>query len=427
MIDLHRPEIPIKPIQLSVTIYPSVLKSEIRPSGARWLDVIARRYRKLSGRSRRLVVFDDIFPHPLSAFRFAEFTGYLEMFPFAEIRSSGTALPLVREARTLDQMIEAFATEYPVFRKRVLPYDPTFVSPPHLTYCVFLNNAVTVVDAVERNRGNLAFTLYPGGGFWLDVPESDAKLKRVLTSPAFRKVIATQSVTRDYLLAKRWCAPEQIEFIYGGVLPSLHFSSAPLPRRIYGLDKDTIDIGFVANKYMPGGRDKGFDLFAECANRLAKIGKHIQFHVVGPYSDSDADVSGCRDQVHFHGTMLTDELRRFYSTIDMIVSPNAPFILMPGAFDGFPTACSVEAALCGVAVFCTDELNENRYFRDGEEIVIVSRRIDRLTGQLEYYVRNYDALRGIGTRGAQVFGDVFGWKRQMNPRLVLLRGVCGGA
>jgi glycosyltransferase involved in cell wall biosynthesis len=369
-------------------------------------------------------VFDDIFPHPLSAFRFAEFTTYLEAFRFSEVHSTGAALPFMHEIRTLSQLIRDFGREYPGFRRRVFQYEPIGPSPPSFFYCVFLNNAATIVEDAERTRGAFAFTLYPGGGFQLDAPESDAKLKRVLTSPAFRKVIVTQKVTRDYLLGKGWCSPEQIEFVYGVVIPLVYLSTEQLPRRIYGRDKDTIDIGFVAHKYMPAGRDKGFDLFIECANRLAGLGKHIRFHVVGPYSDADADVSRIRNQLRFYGALLTSELRGFYSTIDMIVSPNAPFILMPGAFDGFPTACCVEAALCGVAVFCADELHENRLFKDGEEIVIVSRDIDRLTSHVERYVRNYDLLRGVGTRAAGAFRNVFGWRQQMTPRVDLLARLC---
>ena len=42
--------------------------------------------------------------------------------------------------------------------------------------------------------------------------------------------------------------------------------------------------------------------------------------------------------------------------MDLIISPNVPFVLASGAFDGFPTACCMEAALSGTAMFVTDEL-----------------------------------------------------------------------
>src|SRR3954470_1552372 len=108
-------------------------------------DELGDKYDKTFFSSRRLVVFDDIFPHPLSAFRFAEFTTYLEAFRFSEVHSTGAALPFMHEIRTLSQLIRDFGREYPGFRRRVFQYEPIGPSPPSLFYCVFLNNAATIV------------------------------------------------------------------------------------------------------------------------------------------------------------------------------------------------------------------------------------------------------------------------------------------
>jgi len=53
------------------------------------------------------------------------------------------------------------------------------------------------------------------------------------------------------------------------------------------------------------------------------------------------------------------------------VSPDIPFALSKGAFDGFTTASCVETGLVKVAVFCTDELKLNNHFTDNEELVII--------------------------------------------------------
>ena len=76
-------------------------------------------------------------------------------------------------------------------------------------------------------------------------------------------------------------------------------------------------------------------------------------------------------QVKFYGAQRTEFFPSFYSQMDLILAPNIPFTLLPGAFDGFPPGGCIEAGLSGVAVFCTDVLNQNIAFKDGEELVIV--------------------------------------------------------
>ncbi len=370
---------------------------------------------------RRLRIFDDIFPHPASAFRFAEFTEYLKWFPSCHIQSTGTAFPLIHESRSISELISIFEKQRPEFSRRISQYQKNPDS-RGVTYVTFLNNAATIVEEVEQSGGSLIMTLYPGGGFWLDIPESDVKLKRVLQSPSFRRVIATQKVTRDYLLSKRWCAPEQIEFIYGGVIPLEILSADISSRPRYGIDKETIDIGFAAFKYIPGARDKGFDIFIESAKRLTHIGPHLRFHVAGPFSESDIDATDL--PIQFHGVMPTWQMRRFYARLDAIVSPNASSMIVPGAFDGFPTGCSIEAALCGVAVFCTDPMNQNLHFRDGEDLVIIQRDAEEIAVRLEAYIHDYDRLVQLGANGARTFKNVYGWDRQMRPRIELLKAEC---
>lgn len=342
----------------------------------------------------------------------AEFMGYLEEFPFAEVHTSGSAFGLIGSTMTLDQAMRTYRSEHPRLSRRVFSYDPDRIFPAQLTYAVFLNNISTVIEQVEQHRGAFVFTLYPGGGFCLDVPASDSKLQRALTSPSLRKVRTTAS--------------DQMQFIDPGVFPRFQPLASEISKKLYGRDKGTIDICFVAHKYMPGGRDKGYDVFTQCAKRLSTLGNHLQFHVVGLFSEDDADIAGFADQMHFHGTLVTRSLRQLYSGMDLIVSPNAPFILAPGAFDGFPTGSCLEAGLCGVAVFCTDELQENQYFIDGEDIVIISRKVNEICERIEYYLEHYELLLRIGINAKRVFGELAGWEANMSPRLKLhARGVLG--
>src|ERR1035441_953476 len=104
-------------------------------------------------------------------------------------------------------------------------------------YVIFLNNIFGHVEFLEKARLPFVFELYPGGGFYLNEAESDAHLERVVSSPMFRKVIVTQNVTRDYLLRKKFCEREEIEFIYGVVEASDALSEVPGRRVRYGADK----------------------------------------------------------------------------------------------------------------------------------------------------------------------------------------------
>ena len=93
------------------------------------------------------------------------------------------------------------------------------------------------MDYLERARIPFVFELYPGGGFRLDEANSDAHLERVVSSPMFRKVIVTQNVTRDYLLRKKFCRKDEIEFIFGVLALSNALQDVPGRRARYGLNR----------------------------------------------------------------------------------------------------------------------------------------------------------------------------------------------
>ena len=372
----------------------------------------------------QLLILDDYFPNLLSSFRVAEYHACLERFPNAEVHSTGAALG---EHRTFDGLLGQYEQRHPEFKNRVVKFHRRRVLRGSAGYAVFLNNAHRFIEPAERSGLPFVFELYPGGGFRLDAERSDEKLRRVLTSPAFRKVIVTQPITRDYLLGKGFCDPSQIEFVFGGVVPSDRFSALPAPRRRFGADKDTLDLCFVANKYTPGGVDKGYDRFIGAARLLAGRHRSVHFHVVGPFDKSDGDVSGLNDQLTFYGTRQTDFFKTFYAGMDIILSPNASFLLAPGAFDGFPTGCCMEAGLCGVAVFCTDELKQNQsVFVEGKEIVILSREVEDICEKVETYLKEPARLAELSVATQKAFHRVLDIDHQMKPRLCVLAEVMSG-
>jgi glycosyltransferase involved in cell wall biosynthesis len=373
---------------------------------------------------QRLVILDDIFPHLLSAFRVAEYNAYLERFPNAVVYSTAATFPMISETRSLLEVIHEYEQHYPNLKERVLPMEVGTKLTADLIYMIFINNAFTFIDAIEQSQIPFIFTLYPGGGLQLDDEICDAKLNRVCSSPYLRKVITTQKVTHQYLLDKQFCCADQVELIYGGVLPTERLMQNMPKRKRYLREKQTFDICFVAYKYIERGIDKGYDLFLEVAHRLVQQGSHngsdIRFHIVGNFDESDIDVSQIRNKICFYGAQHTDFFPNFYAEMDLILSPNVPFVFRAGGFDGFPTGSCAEAGLSGVAVFCTDLLNQNPGFKDRQEIVIIPRDVQEITQIICYYYRNSEQLYKLAQKGQQVFQRAFHPRSQIAPRLKLL-------
>lgn len=373
--------------------------------------------------SNRLLILDDIFPHMLSAFRIAEYNAYLERFEDARVYSTANAFQLVGEKRQFGEVVRQYENRYPQYRGKVQKYTATQDLRSGLVYTIFINNAYEFIDVCERYGSPFVFTLYPGGGFRLWDKESDSKLRRVLSSPSFRKVIVTQKISYDYLVDQGLCPPDQIEFICGGVLPSQLVINNTRDKQRFRDNKCTFDICFVANKQTQRGVDKGYDIFIEVARLLSGACKEMVFHVVGPFDASDIDVSDIEDKMRFHGWKYTDFFPDFYANMDIILSPNRPFVLSPGSFDGFPTGCCVEAGLCGVAVFCTDLLQQNIKFKDGEEIVIVGTNVHHICDQVQHFYLRPEKLYWLGSQGQQAFRKVFDLSVQMQPRIDILSGL----
>jgi glycosyltransferase involved in cell wall biosynthesis len=168
------------------------------------------------------------------------------------------------------------------------------------------------------------------------------------------------------------------------------------------------------------GIDKGYDVFVEVARELCRLHDDVFFHVVGPFDRLDIDVSDIKGRIKFYGIRQTEFFPRFYAGMDLILAPTVPFVLRPGAFDGFPTGCCIEAGLCGVAVFCTDVLKLNVAFKDGEEIVIVPRDVQGICELIERNYCDYDNLVQLARRGQEAFSLTFGLDNQLGKRLKIL-------
>ena len=289
-----------------------------------------------------------------------------------------------------------------------------------LAYFVFLGNAYTHLSLIEKFRIPFVFTLYPGGAFQLNQSASDIMLRRVCSSPYLKKVIVTQPITRKYLQENNLVENDKIEFIYGGVFPSEFYAENELEKKYFPDDKKTIDICFVAHKYTRLGEDKGYDIFVDVV-KFFSLNRCINFHVVGDFDENVIDITEVKEKITFYGKQRTDFFPSFYSKMDIILSPNRPFVLGPGGFDGFPTGCCVEAALCGVAVFCTDILDQNMYFENRKDIVIIKPIASSIVNIIQYFLDNANDLYSLSRNGQAKFADIFSFKSQLSPRVKIIQ------
>jgi glycosyltransferase involved in cell wall biosynthesis len=359
----------------------------------------------------RLIIIDDFFPSLASPFRIAEINSILSHFKTAIVYSA------TRDTGVFSQ----YAASYPQFAKRVRKFHPLRNLKGRAAYTIFLNNIFQYLEHLEKARLPFVLELYPGGGLYLDDAVSDARLRAVLESPMFRKVIVTQNVTRDYLLGKKFCKKEQIEFIYGVVVLSDILADVNDRRTRYGINKETLDVCFVANKYTPPSIYKGYDRFIASARILSARHPEARFHVVGNFTEKDAELDNLRGRITFYGHQFTPFFPGFYSRMDLIVSPNMPFVALPGSFDGFPTGACVEAALCGTAMFISDELsmNEGR-LQDGKDVVIISCEPEKIAAAVEKHVADATELAALGQNGQRAIRRLFAFEAQMTPRLRVL-------
>ena len=363
-------------------------------------------------RNHGLVIIDDYFPCRATAFRVAEFNRIFDQFEDAVLYST------YKDRASFS----SYAKCYPQFAKRVQKFHPARDLKGSGAYLVFLNNTFGHLELLEKSRLPFVFELYPGGGFYLNDVVSDGHLRRVFASNMFRKVIVTQSITRDYLLHNNFCTEQQIELIFGVVVLSNILNNDTNKRPQFGIDKGTVDICLVANKYTPRGVDKGYDRFIACAEILSARNPQTRFHIVGDFTEKDIEIRGPLQRlVTFYGLRMTSFFPQFYAKMDLILSPNVPFQVAPGAFDGFPTGCCIEAALCGTALFVCDELNlNNGRFEEGKEIVIIPRDPDLIAEIIERYINNPEELKQLGANGQRAVKTLFDLEVQMTPRLRIL-------
>jgi glycosyltransferase involved in cell wall biosynthesis len=370
-----------------------------------------------------LVVIDSQFPQkdPL-AFRNAEINEYIKR---VQHFSAYAMYPMSPDAQAgFGHSYGVSPKEFKANKKGYLGYYPKNASKIHylqgnksynfkLAFSFFLGETYVLLPFYEAQKIPFVFVLYPGGLFGLDSRESDYMLRKICGSPYFRAVITTQEITREYLRSHAICSEDKIRYVYGGIA---QFTKSEVePKKKYGVDKNTFDICFVAAKYSERGVDKGYDLFIDSAKKLAKAHDDIRFHVVGGFDATDVDVSMLDDRITFYGYKRPDFLRDFYARMDIYLSPNRPFMLFNGNFDGFPLGN--DAGYCGVALFVADELKMNHEYAPDEEIVIIPLNAQKIVERILEYYSDPKKLYALSLRGQAKSQRLFDVSIQVDQRL----------
>ena len=368
---------------------------------------------------QKLVVLDNIYPEIRSGWRVAEYDAILERFSNAEIRTRRLCTDGEYERAEAE-----YFSYFPQHRGRIKRVSCSYdLEGAAFCYTMFLEGAYNCVLACERYKVPFAFVLYPGGDFALDNEESDRKLARVLNSPMFAGLVATQPVTFDYLTQKHGLPESLILRTYPG--PMLGMALGPIPERVPYRRGETFGVGFIGFKYSNNLRSKGYDFFIASALELCRQGGDYHFDVVGNYEPSDIDLGPYGGHFTFHGSLPFLEMRKAMLGMQVVLSPNVPSALAKGNFDGFPTASCIEAGIVGTIIIATDPLGLNRDYRDGEDIIILRRDFDAI--RPEDVAATADMIRSLATdpervnqlsvQTAATFRRVFSPERQIKPRL----------
>ena len=349
-------------------------------------------------------------------------------------------MPSLKVEESIQDVIKEYVKKYPK-RNNIFTVYPFSDNAEKEKFCLknksyknklavitFLNNLENPlydnIKLLESYNIPFIFTLYPGGGFKINSEESDRKLKKAFSSPNFRGVIVTQKITYDYLLDNNFCEKEKVILIQGVVTPKELLDVDLSHKKYYGeSNKKTLDICFVAHKYMEQGKDKGYDIFIDVAKKIAKKHSNIFFHIVGDFDENDIDIEDIKDRITFYGIQPTEWFKTFYEDKDIILSPNRSSELSKGAFDGFPTGAATEAMLNEVALFATDELKQNIYFKDKKDMIFIKHSTNEIVRKIEYYYKNPKELKSISKNGRKTVLKNYSVQKQMGERIRFIEEV----
>lgn len=355
---------------------------------------------------RGLVVLDDYFPNLTTGFRIAEYNWLLR---------HGLADEVLTTAEPWQHLAGRYAEAFPDLASRVQRFEPGRLAGKSAAYISFLNNAVYYLPFLEEHNVPLVLQLYPGGGLHIGDAGTDRHLEAIRDSGLLRGVIVTNHRVYRWLLESH---PNigPVALIPGVVIDSEFLAAGPGARTDYPLGvEDPVSLAFVAHKYSADGRDKGFPDFLQIISALADEGINVEGHIIGNFDLNDVPSACQSDRLRFHGLVTATQMKSILTRTHIVVSLNRPGILHEKQFDGFPTASTVSAALCGAAIVATDFFEENRDFIPGRDILIVPDDPVRAAKSILLAIKG-GRVPHLARFGLRASRNRYGEKSQLIPR-----------
>lgn len=362
-----------------------------------------------------LLILDDILPSNLSPWRSYEFDKLCENFPNTRIYYDLSTYKNYNQNKSVKENLDQLTAHYPSLKSKV--HKNSFFRNKNckLVYTIFYNNMCLHFDFIKKNNLDFVFTLYPGGGFVLNNDAIDLKLKTIFNNQGFKKVIVNQYVTQKYLVEKNLCDPSKIALIPGVPLKIDNYLTTEISK-----DKTVTNLLFFANKYTKGGLDKGFDIFEKIVDHF-KDNPSYSFFVIGGFSGDDLQNSQLVSKINFLGTLSESEFDVHLKKMHIAISPNRPFILHEGAFDGFPLATSVTSSLYGLVNLMTDYLNEgeNLNFIDTQHYYKIDETISNTIDVINQLHNDPNLMNQVATEGRNKIISLYSFESQIIPRVNL--------
>jgi hypothetical protein len=354
------------------------------------------------------LIFDDIFPNPLSDWRQNEYLFYLENIRESKIITGLHNRTISNERK---RQIEDFISENTLDKNSVILFNEHDKFSAKLGYCLFFNNLKEIFPILVKNNIPFVFTLYPGGGFKLYDHDTEKNLSTYFSSTLFRHVIVNMPHVYDYLIQRFNIDRSRVSLIYGAPLslPEIIDSST---------DYDSvIRIVFSSHKYIQHGLDKGFDIF----NKVAKYfegNPNFEFTCIGGFSEKDLVTN--TNNINFISNLLPEKLGSEFAKYDIIISPNRSHVLHYGAFDGFPTGSVLHACNSGCMMMLTDDWNNATPLGlvDNESYIFIAANSEFIISKLLEISKSQ--IKPFARKGKEILLKQLDLNNQMKRRMTIL-------
>jgi hypothetical protein len=336
-----------------------------------------------------LIIFDDVFPNPLSDWRYNEFINYLDKYENSFVITNISKTKFKR----IDNHTEHFIENNIKYSKRIINFNPYHTYNAKLGYCLFYNNLKIAYPFFEKYNIPFVFTLYPGGGFSIYDKRFEQSLERYFASSLFKHVIVNMPHVYNYLINNFNLDNNKITLIYGVPI------NLPMIENNTRRD-DKVKVLFSSHKYTQHGIDKGFDVFNKVA-KLFENDNRLTFDVIGGFTKEDMVID--TSNISFINELLDNQLSEKMRCYDIILSLNRSHVLHYGAFDGFPTGSVLHAINSGCLMMSTDDWDNSNSLGlvDGVDFIRVSTSAFEIKERIEKLIQEPSLIKNIAANGKQ--------------------------